>query len=220
MPLSSLEVDFIENAVLMMLRRGIRQFVDVGPRSPGENDVHGLASYLHPGSVVVRVGDDLVPGGRSGEPQDERDSTARLPRADETEVDEVLAECFAARLLDRERPVGVVAVGAADRNDPWCSPASMMARCNALLRADSMVAVTRRVPGLPGTGAAGPTVVEELSEMFDGLVLVKPGLVRLPHFWPGSSSRNRAGDTARGQGVLAGIAFKPGRPRVVRSAMG
>ncbi|USX55532.1 SAM-dependent methyltransferase [Lentzea sp. HUAS12] len=208
-PLSSLEVGFFEDAMLMMLRRGIRQFLDVGSRAPEKNGVHSLASYLYPESVVVRVGDGLFPGGRRREPPTASIGSVHLLRARVTEVDEALAECFTARWLDRERPVGVIAVGAADRNAPWSSPAPMMARCNALLGAESMVAATRRLLGPWGTGRAGSTDIEELSEMFDGLDLVKPGLVRLPHCWPGSAGRAWAHSAVSDQGVLAGIALKP-----------
>ncbi|GLY46840.1 SAM-dependent methyltransferase [Lentzea sp. NBRC 102530] len=214
-----LERDFLNDAVLMMLRRGIRQFLDLGAGLPSWGGVHDVASYLERGTVVVHVDHDLA-AVEHGSLLLRDSGSGHYLHADLVDVDGVLVTCAGNGWLDLDRPVGVLAVGVLDLLGAEDDAERTMTRYAAELAADSMFAITHRAPGFAGphrataasllTAGRGSLCHREIAgvrAMFGGTTLVKPGVVALPHVWPGL--RPRLVDPAVPRdAVLAGVSVK------------
>ncbi|GHH56601.1 SAM-dependent methyltransferase [Lentzea cavernae] len=214
-----LERGFLNDAVLMMLRRGVRQFLDLGAGLPSWGGVHDVASYLERGTVVVHVDHDLA-AFEHGSLLLRDSGSGHYLHADIRDVEGVLVTCADNGWLRLDQPVGVLAVGVLDLLGTGDEAERTMTRYAAGVAADSMIAVTHRAPGFAGphrsaassllTAGRGAVRHREISgvrAMFGGTTLVKPGVVSLPHVWPGLRPRF----VERGvphNAVLAGVSVK------------
>ncbi|HEX8869033.1 MAG TPA: SAM-dependent methyltransferase [Lentzea sp.] len=198
---------FLTQAVGFMLDRGIRQFLDLGCGKPGVGSPHDMGRLTGPAVRVIHVDHDPAVIERARLVTAGTDHRYLLCR-NATDVAGVIGTCRSTGMLDPRRPTGVVAVGllhlipAAD---------DLLARYGAELRQDSVFAashLTRWFAEDSGEaeqligGPVYPRQRDEIAAMFDGLTLVKPGIVALPHEW-GTPARR-----TEGAPVLAGIAVK------------
>ncbi|MFD4669686.1 SAM-dependent methyltransferase [Lentzea sp. NPDC058450] len=202
----NLERAFLTQAVDFMLDRGIRQFLDLGCGLPGAGSPHEMGGLAGRAVRVVHVDHD--PGVVERAKRVIADTEHRyLLCHDVTDVPGVIGMARMTGMLDLRHPVGVVAVGllhlvpVVDR---------LLPRYSEELALDSVFAASHLTRRFEGGEAAeligGPTYPREpreITAMFDGLPLLKPGVVALPHEW-GKPVRG----TAAAAGVVAGIAVK------------
>lgn len=219
--LLKLERKFLTDAVLLMLRRGIRQFLDLGAGLPSAGGVYETTSYLQTRSVVVHVDNDVAAVDHGRMLLLDGTGCGRYLSADVTEPHHVMSSCVRRRWLDPAQPIGLIAVGVLDLLDPAYAPERLLAHYCEWLSPDSMVALTCRTPGfaagqtpsaaalIAGGGVVHPRGDDVVRSLFADLTMIKPGVVALPHQWPGlprhATARVR-GMTSRA--VLAGIAAK------------
>ncbi|MEJ2211651.1 MAG: SAM-dependent methyltransferase [Anaerolineae bacterium] len=100
---------FLRRAVTFLLAQGIDQFLDIGSGIPTMGNVHEVAQAANPEAHVVYVDVEpvAVAHGRTMLAGNER---AAAIRADVREPEAILAHPEVKRLLDFERPVGLLMV--------------------------------------------------------------------------------------------------------------
>ena len=98
---------FLRCAVLYLVEAGVRQFVKFGSGIPVAGSVHAIAGAADPACRVVYVDTDqiAVAHGQLLLKDDERAATVQ---ADPRDLDELLRQPEARRLLDLLQPVGVL----------------------------------------------------------------------------------------------------------------
>jgi hypothetical protein len=99
---------FLYRAVRFLARdAGIRQFLDLGSGLPTQNNVHQVAQQFQPDATVVYVDNDptVLAHGRALLATDDRTTVLA---ADMREIDKILANPDARRLLDLSQPVAVL----------------------------------------------------------------------------------------------------------------
>ena len=196
---------------------GVRQFLDIGTGIPKENNVHEVAQRAAPEARIVYVDYDpivlahahqLLTSGPEGATAyiygDLRDPEAIFRKAADT--------------LDFGKPVAVMMFGVlhffADAEDPY----RVVARLAGQLAADSYLAISHLARDVHGDELTetfnrlnrqmSESVVlrtrAEVSRFFDGLDLVKPGVVQLPQWRPDPGT----GD-AHQLPMWVGVAQKP-----------
>jgi SAM-dependent methyltransferase len=178
---------------------GIRQFLDIGTGIPTANNTHEVAQDAAPGSNVVYVDNDpvvltharaLLVSGRHG-------NTSYID-ADLRDTGRILAE--AAVTLDFSRPVGIVLMAILqhidEAEDPYAIVNSLLAAVPpgsylaishpaADIETEAMAQMAERLNKLMAekvTFRTGPQV----ERFFEGLELVKPGMVRVQEWRPAS----------------------------------
>lgn len=176
---------------------GIRQILDIGAGLPTEDNTHEVAQRIAPQSRVVYVDNDplviayaraLLTGSPEGA-TDYVEADMRDPRA-------ILRE--AARTLDLGKPTGLLLMNVLGHIGDYgqartvvatlldgLAPGSYLAIGDATGTSDRHEQALRRYAE---TGAAPyhTRTQEEFAGFFDGLDVVDPGVVLLPHWRPGA----------------------------------
>jgi S-adenosyl methyltransferase len=109
-------------AVWMAEEKGIRQFIDIGPGLPTQNNTHQAVHRVNPEARIVYVDVDPLVAAYSPLLL-EGDGTTTLITADLREVDTVVNHPELRRLIDFSQPVGVLMTAVMhfieDEADPW-----------------------------------------------------------------------------------------------------
>ncbi len=187
---------FLGRVVRFLVEEGIEQFLDIGTGLPTEDNVHQVAQRVAPTARVVYVDNDPVACAharalRAG-------PATAVVEADLRHPGDILGAPDVHRLIDFERPVAVLLVAVlhfvADEEDP----AGVVARLREAMAPGSYLALSHFAPEDQAEAAeqvegvarqAGLTGVtlrrrETILGFFDGLELVKPGLVSAPDWRP------------------------------------
>ena len=178
---------------------GIRQFLDIGTGIPTANNTHEVAQDVAPGSNVVYVDNDpvvltharaLLVSGTQG--------NTNYIDADLRDTGRILAE--AALTLDFSRPVAIMLMAILqhidEAEDPYAIVNSLLAAVPpgsylaishpaADIETEAMAQMAERLNKLMAekvTFRTGPQV----EGFFEGLELVKPGMVRVQQWRPAS----------------------------------
>jgi len=188
---------FLRRAVTFLIERGITQFLDLGAGIPTVGNVHEVAEHLHPGARVVYVDIDPVAVNLStallaGNP----DATAIL--ADVRQPTAIFAHPEVRRLLDLERPLGVLLVSvlpflkeneeayrAVDAICGAVAPGSYLAVSHHTdddMPPDIAAQTERLYAGT--TNPSRYRTHAEIARFFANLTLVEPGLVYAPLWRP------------------------------------
>jgi hypothetical protein len=210
---------FLRRAVRFLVGEGITQFLDLGSGIPTVGNVHEIARQANPTARVVYVDIDPIAVSHSlailaGDPQ-----TTAI-RGDVRDVDAILADPETQRLLDLDRPLGVLLLGVLHFVPDADDPAGIVARLRDAISPGSYVALVNathedqppEVIEAQKLSARTGTPIHlrsraELQAQFAGLSLVEPGLVHLPLWRPDSPLDI---DTRPERfGALAGVAWKP-----------
>lgn len=209
---------FLFRAVRFCLDRGIRQFLDLGSGIPTAGNVHEVAHAVDPRARVVYVDNELVAVAQSAALlQDEPNATAieediRRPEA-------VLGHPAVAEMLDFDEPVAVLMVAVlhsvADRDDP----AGLVARYRSAMAPGSYLVLSHGTPDRGGEqlhryvelyeecpNRVHQRAHEEVLALFDGFLLVPPGLV-WTQMWRSEFPEDLPPDPERGF-CYAGVALK------------
>jgi S-adenosyl methyltransferase len=190
---------FLGRAVRFMAAAGVTQFLDIGSGIPTEGNVHEIAQQASPGARVVYADIDPVAVAHSrailaGNPD------AAIIQADLLEPERILAHETTRRLIDFDRPVGLllamVLPFVADAAEPW----RVVARLRDALASGSYLVIGHMTnESKPALAEAVETVYNrsvitqvhirsraEILRFFDGFDLVDPGLVYIPLWRPDS----------------------------------
>ncbi|QFZ22307.1 SAM-dependent methyltransferase [Saccharothrix syringae] len=196
--MARLNRSYLRRAVLALVEAGIRQFLDLGSGIPTVGNVHEVAQEVEPSCRVVYVDVEPVAVTHArallvGNPR------ATAVQADLRDPAAVLGHPETRRLLDPDRPVGLLAVGVLqfipDSDDPW----GLLARYRDALPSGSYLALSHFTPDrMPRAMAAGADIFRQTAEpitprtraqvlrMVDGFDVVPPGLVFTPQWRPES----------------------------------
>ncbi|SCL21961.1 S-adenosyl methyltransferase [Micromonospora pallida] len=188
--------EFLHRAVRFMLDQGVRQFLDIGSGIPTVGNVHEIAQQVDSDARVVYVDIDPVAVAHStqilaGQPN----AVALLEDLRHPEA--ILDHPETRRLLDLDRPVGLLLVSVVhaipDEDDPW----GLVRRLWTALAPGSCVAIshvtTDSRPDEMGEGArlssrtSTPVTARpraRVEDLFAGLDLVEPGVVWSPLWRP------------------------------------
>ena len=188
---------FLGRAVRFLVDAGVRQFLDVGSGIPTVGNVHEIAQRVAPDARVVYVDIDPVAVAHSrailaGNPH------ATVVHADLRQPDTILGADEVRRLIDLDRPVGVLMLSMlhfiADADDP----VEKVARLRAAMVPGSYLAISHATQdGQPPEVVEAQTVWNARSPdpvtfrthaqvvaLFGDLTVVPPGVVHVPLWRP------------------------------------
>ncbi|CAM3541051.1 SAM-dependent methyltransferase [Kibdelosporangium persicum] len=209
---------FLQRAVRFAAESGVGQFLDLGAGLPTSPSTHEVARQVIPDARVAYVDTDpilldharkLLGGGTGG---------TAVVRADVRDPAATLSLPELRRTIDFDKPVAVMLIGLMhlfhDADDPY----GMVAKYLAAVPSGSMLLFSQFTadftPETAGelqriSSEAGEPVAmrtgAEIARFFDGLDLVEPGLVQMPHWRPD-------GEPPAGSDhvfLYAGVARKP-----------
>jgi hypothetical protein len=178
---------------------GIRQFLDIGTGLPSGENVHQVAQSIDPSARIVYVDNDPIVlvharAFLTGSPEGAVDYVD----ADLRDPQRILDE--AARVLDFDRPIALLLLGVlhcvGDQDDPY----GLVRRLVAALPGGSYLAIchltadiypqlrefAREMNERPVNAAVVLRDRAQVTEFFDGLDLVEPGVVQLSKWRPRS----------------------------------
>jgi hypothetical protein len=208
---------FLARAVrFLAAEAGVRQFLDIGTGIPSANNTHEAAQSVAPESLVVYVDNDpvVLSHARALLTSDPAGATAYV-EADLREPQEILAS--AAEHLDLGRPVALMLMAIlqhlGEEDDPYgvvatllgaLPPGSYLALSHPAKDIDAE-AMAKMADSLNQTMAEKVTFRDRLavSRFFDGLELVKPGMVQASKWRPASDL-----EAASPAALWAGVARK------------
>jgi hypothetical protein len=177
-----------------MAQAGIRQFLDLGSGLPTVQNTHQVAQAAAPDSQVVYVDNDpsVLAYGSELLATDDR---ATVVMADLRDPGSVLEHLRANRLIDFDRPVGLMLLGVVHHLNDEEDPAGIVRKYLDAVPQESCLFLTHFCASSPeaarlekalladlGTGRF--RTLEEITAYFDGLELVEPGVTYLPRWRP------------------------------------
>jgi SAM-dependent methyltransferase len=198
---------FLVRAVRYMAEQGIDQFLDLGTGIPTSPNVHEVACAVRPASQVVYVDNDPIVFAHNQALRATAEAFGTI-QADIRDTDLILAHPAVTRLLDFERPIGLLAI-AVFHFIPEAE--DVMARLRRRLSPGSFVALStgttdgltpEQVRGIEDAyaKASAQAVIRsrpEIERLFTGFDLVEPGLVHV--------ARWRADEPETKGRLLAGV---------------
>jgi hypothetical protein len=211
---------FLRRAVRFMAGKGISQFLDIGSGIPTVGNVHEVAQAAVPDARVVYVDLDPVAVAHSREIL-AGDPRTTVVREDLRHPQRILEHPELRRVLDLDRPVGLMLVAVLHFISDEEDPAQLVAALQRRLAPGSYVAISHGSavvqPGLAQEGervyrnTATPLTLRDpdrVETFFAGLRLVEPGVVWAPQWHP--DSPQEVGPNPHGTGMVTGVAVKPG----------
>lgn len=208
---------FMRRAVLFMLSRGIRQFLDLGSGIPTVGNVHEIAHEVDPDSRVVYVDNEHVAVAH-GQLLLEGNENVTIVQADITKPGLVLTDAATQRLLDFTKPIGLLAITIGhyilEDQDPAgvfgayrdaLPPGSYLAMTHltndfASIKADELTEAMKSTQN----NVIGRTKAQILS-LFGEFELVEPGLVTTSQWHPDYEEQVANPEK---DGLYAGVGFK------------
>ncbi|XVS64017.1 SAM-dependent methyltransferase [Actinosynnema sp. CA-299493] len=191
---------FLRRSVAFMVEQGVTQFLDLGSGLPTAGNTHEVAQALDPAAKVVYV--DYEPVAVALGERILRDNPdAVMVGADARRPDDLLAHPEVHRLLDLDRPLGVLMTGVmvfvGDHEDPTglmkayrdlCAPGSYIALSHLTdERADPETKVQVHAMVEAYKGVIEQLYVRDLAgvhALFEGMALVEPGVTLMPEWRP------------------------------------
>ena len=214
---------FIRRVVRFLADRGIRQFIDIGPGLPADENVHEIAQAKAPGARVAYVDSDPVVYSHAQALLADNRQTIAI-RADIREPDEIIGHPELRKLIDLDQPVAILLLTVlqsipddevverviTELRDAM-TPGSYLAIQHAV--SDLCPEVTRALTSLyqdekaiTGTRRASNTRTKaKIESLFNGLELVDPGVAYLPTWRPEPGA---AVDNPESVWLVGGVARK------------
>jgi hypothetical protein len=206
---------FLRRAVLLQVRAGIRQFLDIGSGIPTVGNVHEIAQRVAPDARVVYVDRQESAVAHSRLLLDGNERTA-VVRADLCAPHEVLNAPETRRLLDFDQPIGLLMTWVVHYVPPERDPVGLIARYRDALVPGSWLTLSHVTADLMPDRVAAvaevlshsedpayPRTCAEISELFTGFELVEPGVVPAPA-WRPERPEDAVGPRGR-CGIYAGV---------------
>ncbi|HET9255346.1 MAG TPA: SAM-dependent methyltransferase [Pseudonocardiaceae bacterium] len=180
---------------------GIRQFLDIGSGLPTQQNVHEVAQDVDPQARVIYVDNDpLVPVHAQALLGDTE--TVKFVTADIRSPEEIIKDPTVRKLLDFDRPIGLLLFAILHHLNDHENPASIAARLRDALPSGSYLAISHA----HNPGSENPEVALEFDEIerifnenlgtgrfrtrseilgyFGDFKLIEPGLVWVPDWRP------------------------------------
>jgi hypothetical protein len=201
----------------LAVEEGIRQFLDIGTGIPSANNTHEVAQSVAPDSRIVYVDNDpvVLAHARALLTSSPQGATAYID-ADLRSVDQILAA--AADTIDFSQPVAIMLMAILQHLSADDDPSGVVARLVAAVPSGSYLALSHPAKDIEAEKMAA--MAERLNQMmaekvtfrreaevavfFDGLELVAPGQVNVPHWRPGSDE-----EASSPAALWGGVARKP-----------
>ena len=183
--------------VRFLAERGIAQFIDLGSGLPTVENTHHVAQRANPESHVVYVDNDpmVLAHGRAILAENDRTGVVTSDLRDPATI---LADETVKRLIDLDRPVGLMLVGILHHLHDSEDPKGIVEAYMAAIPSGSYLFIThfcsatqdardaeQKFLALLGTGRF--RTPEEITGFFDGFELLEPGVVPLPLWRPDES---------------------------------
>lgn len=195
-PLAVASREFIGRAVTYLAAdQGIRQFLDIGTGLPTENNTHQVAQRAAPDSRIVYVDNDpLVLVHARALLTTRPEGAAHYLEADLNQPDQILTG--ARHLLDFTQPIALMLMGIMGHTPDDSTATRIITTLVAALPPGSFLslydgtstdpAFLQAQQGYDDTGAVPYQLrsPDQIRAFFNGLELVKPGVVPLPHWRP------------------------------------
>jgi SAM-dependent methyltransferase len=185
---------FLARGVRHMAGAGIRQLLDLGSGLPTQQNTHQIARRAAPGTTVVYVDNDPMvhAHGRALLVDDDRTSVVT---ADLRDPKSVLDHPEVREAIDFGRPVGLMLLAVVHHLDDAEAPAEIVRAYLDALAPGSFLFLTHFCANGPEAIALEHALLSdlgtgrfrgeaEITEYFDGLELVPPGVVPLPLWRP------------------------------------
>ena len=187
---------YLRDSVMWLVAHGIDQFIDIGSGLPTSGNVHELAHKIDPAARVAYIDHDPVVLAHAralmardsgvividGDLRDPADLLAQLRGYPDTiRFDRPVAVLLSAVLhfiTDADRPERIVAA-----LREAIVPGSYVLMSQVVADDDAIGSATRAAAARYGAAAQPfvPRTTEQFRELFDGLVLTRPGLHPLRH---------------------------------------
>jgi hypothetical protein len=208
---------FLRRAVIFLVERGIRQFLDLGSGIPTVGNVHEIAQEADPTSRVVYVDNEHIAVAHSQLLLADNEN-ATMVHADITRPRLVLQDPETRRLLDFDKPVALLAITIGHYIPDEADPFGVFASYRDQLAPGSYLALTHFT--LDQDTDDRDVVVEMMNRsqnkvfsrprdrvlrLFGDFELVEPGLVMTSHWRPETGET----DPDVNDGLWAGVARKP-----------
>ncbi|EIF00544.1 SAM-dependent methyltransferase [Saccharomonospora glauca] len=181
---------------------GMDQFLDLGSGLPTVQNTHEVAQFSNPEAKVVYVDIDPICNAHGRALLEENEYT-RFVEADLTKPKDVLSHPEITRHLELDRPFVLMQIGTLHHVSDEQDPVGIMRTYVDALPTGSYLAIThfwdpadedpelsRKARELEnkvreaGLGSGYWRKREQIEDMFAGLELLSPGLVRLDDWWP------------------------------------
>lgn len=220
---------FLYRAVSHLLRRGIRQFVDIGSGVPTAGNVHQIAERESPGQAkVVYIDHDPIAHAHATILLDEEGDPDRHRAlcADLVDYPDLWRQVLDTGVIDPAQPIGLLMVAVLHFIKPDRHPEEAVAFYRNQLPPGSFVVISHGSgDGLTPEQLAAAEKVRasyeenatsagwfrsrsEIESFFGGWPIVDPGITWTASWSDGVLPADYAGDPARAF-ILAGIAEKP-----------
>ncbi|AHI00619.1 SAM-dependent methyltransferase [Kutzneria albida] len=184
---------FLRRAVTHLADAGVDQFLDLGSGIPTVGNVHEIVHRINPGARVVYVDNDPVAVAHSRTILGDNPLACAI-RADVRQVDTILGSPEVERMLDLERPIGLIMVGVLHFLPDEDDPVALVDRYRRALAQGSYLALSHATADFVADHDAAqlralgelyrqtltpvhPRTVEEIAKLFAGFDLVEPGIV-------------------------------------------
>lgn len=226
---------FLHRVVRYLVKRGVRQFVDIGSGVPTMGSTHQVADELAPDSRVVYVDNEAVAVAHSRlllEREEVNDRHAVL-HGDLRDPDGLWRQLADSGRIDPEQPVALLLIAVLHVTQPGsdgadCGP-EVVARYRELLGSGSYLVISHgtdddvpesRVREMADFGrmydhSATPVLWrshEDIDALFGDLPLVEPGTTWTPLWHPEENGENAPEidfEEPNDSVVWAGVAYKP-----------
>ena len=210
---------FLRRAVLFMVNRGIRQFLDLGSGIPTVGNVHEVAQGASPDCRVVYVDYEPVAVAHSELILEGKENAAVI-QADLRSPDTILYATETKRLIDFAEPLGLLMVGVVQFIPEVDDLFALSAVYRDVLATGSHFALSAFTWDNAPAGMAGavdvckasqnpiyPRTRAEVLRMFEGYELAEPGIVMTPEWRP--ERPEDVGDNAERSNMYAGVGYLP-----------
>ncbi|MEO6090048.1 MAG: SAM-dependent methyltransferase [Umezawaea sp.] len=187
---------FLHRVVRACVRKGVRQFLDLGSGIPGVGNVHEVAQAIDPRCKVVYVDVDPVVHAHGQLILADTPNTALL-NADLMNAREVLTNRNVRALLDFDEPIAVLTLLSLHFVRDEQDPESALAAYRDAIPVGSLLALSHPTPDptLPGQDEVIDLFEQEYQRptnrgydrvvrFFDGFELLDPGVTSLPRWRP------------------------------------
>jgi hypothetical protein len=209
---------FMQRAVsFLAAEAGVRQFLDIGTGLPTANNVHDVAQGIAPESRIVYVDNDplVLSHARALLTSSEQGATAYID-ADARNPEKILLDPAVQNTLNWSEPVALLLVAVLHFIEDDDDPYAIVKRLVSALPTGSYLVLSHATfdPLDPETIAAMnavnegikprfcPRTLSEVSQFFDGLELLEPGIVSVSDWRPEPGPRPTPAE-ATGYGAVA-----------------
>ncbi len=212
---------FLRRAVHFLVARGIDQFLDIGSGIPTVGNVHEVAQGANPAARVVYVDSDPVAVAHSAAILQGNDAAAVI-QADARHPEQILGDPVVRRMLDFDRPLGVLIVALLhfipDDGEAYglvravrdaVAPGSYLAIGHGTtdgLPSERYAQMERLYARTTTPGRMRPRAAIE--RFFEEMIIVEPGIVHVP-LWRPEGADDLFLDQPERSINFAGVAYKP-----------